>query len=178
MVTCSIFCMTPSWMILTAFLRPRAKASMAAIWAMNKSSRSVDSLRTLASKFSPPGCRPPCSITAWGFHQKSVFLQAYIIWNLLPATITITEYTVKPMESMEWKQVIFGWWIISQHGTDLVSRVTSSIQRVQIFFQAQFVGHPLTQGQRDLWAKVDAWGCLFWPVRKLPKLHLLTRTRR
>lgn len=53
----------PSSAMRTAFLRPLAKASMAAMWAMNRSSMSVDSLRTLASKFNPPGCRPPCSTT-------------------------------------------------------------------------------------------------------------------
>lgn len=56
---------SPSVMMRTAFLSPLAKASMAPMWAMNRSSRSVDSRRTFASKFRPPGCRPPCSTMTW-----------------------------------------------------------------------------------------------------------------
>lgn len=52
---------SPSSMMWTALRSPRANASMAPMWAMNRSSGSVDSLRTLASKFRPPGCTPPCS---------------------------------------------------------------------------------------------------------------------
>lgn len=60
-LTFTIAARSPSSIMQTAFRSPRAKASMAPMWAMNRSSGSVDSLRTLASKFRPPGCKPPCS---------------------------------------------------------------------------------------------------------------------
>mmetsp|Transcript_9771 Transcript_9771/g.25101 ORF Transcript_9771/g.25101 Transcript_9771/m.25101 type:complete len:233 (+) Transcript_9771:773-1471(+) len=49
----------PSLMIAAACLSPLAMASMPLMWAKNKSSGSRDSLRSLASKFRPPGCKPP-----------------------------------------------------------------------------------------------------------------------
>lgn len=37
---------------------------------MKRSIGSVDSLRTLASKLRPPGCKPPCSITVYAQKQE------------------------------------------------------------------------------------------------------------
>ena len=48
----------PSWTILAALRNPRANESIAPICAMKRSFGSVDSRRTLASKFNPPGCSP------------------------------------------------------------------------------------------------------------------------
>ena len=42
-----------------AIFRPRAKASMPPMWAWNRSTGSKLSRRTLASKLTPPGARPP-----------------------------------------------------------------------------------------------------------------------
>lgn len=41
------------------------------MWAINMSSTSVDSRRTLQSKFNPPGASPFCSITAC--RQKDIW---------------------------------------------------------------------------------------------------------
>ena len=41
---------------------PRANASIPPMWAVNRSSGSVDSRRILAPKFSPPGAGPPCRV--------------------------------------------------------------------------------------------------------------------
>ena len=43
-----------------AIFRPRANASMPPMWAWNRSIGSKLSRRTLASKFTPPGAKPPC----------------------------------------------------------------------------------------------------------------------
>ena len=48
----------PSWTILAALRNPRANESIAPMCAMKRSFESVDSRRTLASKFNPPGCSP------------------------------------------------------------------------------------------------------------------------
>lgn len=69
--TFTIVAMSPSSKMRTALRSPLAKASMAPMWAMNRSSGSVDSLRTLASKLRPPGCRPPCStMVCRGFDRR------------------------------------------------------------------------------------------------------------
>lgn len=46
-------------MILAAILNPLANESIPPIWAIKRSSKSVDSLLTLQSKFKPPGDIPP-----------------------------------------------------------------------------------------------------------------------
>jgi len=54
-----IYVNVPSYFIYAAFLNPLANASIPPICAINISFKSVDSLLTLASKFKPPGVKPP-----------------------------------------------------------------------------------------------------------------------
>lgn len=45
------------------------------MWEINISRSSVDSLRTLQSKLSPPGERPPCSNTVWEKYGQIYYLK-------------------------------------------------------------------------------------------------------
>src|SRR5690606_11995978 len=54
-----IFSYAEEEMILSAVSRPLAKVSAPPIWAWKISSRSVEFLLILASKFTPPPCSPP-----------------------------------------------------------------------------------------------------------------------
>lgn len=62
----------PSSIILAALRSPRANESMAPMCAMNKSLAFVDSRRTLASKFNPPGCTP--SYTPLNTNRENIII--------------------------------------------------------------------------------------------------------